>query len=57
MEQKIIYGSIFVLYFLMMFFIGFHFYRKNKDISDYVLGGRNLNKWVAAMSAQASDMS
>ena len=30
---------------------------KNRNVSDYVLGGRQLNPWVAAMSAQASDMS
>lgn len=48
---------IFVLYLAMMIGIGFHFYRKNKNVSDYVLGGRKLNPWVAAMSAQASDMS
>ena len=37
--------------------IGLGFYKKNESMSDYFLGGRSLNKWVAAMSAQASDMS
>ncbi len=37
--------------------IGFIFYNKTKNISDYTLGGRKLNSWVTAMSAQASDMS
>ena len=41
----------------MMVGIGLLFYKKNKTISDYVLGGRSLNPWVTAMSAQASDMS
>lgn len=45
------------IYLLAMLAIGLYFYQKNKNVSDYVLGGRQLNPWVAAMSAQASDMS
>lgn len=41
----------------MMIGIGFFFMNKNNTIGDYILGGRSLNPWVAAMSAQASDMS
>ena len=48
---------IFVLYLGVMLGIGFYFYNKNKNVSDYMLGGRSLNPWVAALSAQASDMS
>lgn len=48
---------IFVLYLGLMVGIGFYFYNKNKNVSDYMLGGRSLNPWVAALSAQASDMS
>lgn len=44
-------------YLLFMLAIGVYFYRKNNNLDDYVLGGRNLNSWVAAMSASASDMS
>ncbi|PKM65419.1 MAG: sodium/proline symporter PutP [Firmicutes bacterium HGW-Firmicutes-19] len=44
-------------YLLFMLAIGVYFYRKNKNLGDYVLGGRNLNSWVTAMSASASDMS
>lgn len=40
-----------------MLAIGFYFYYKTKNISDYVLGGRGLNPVVAALSAGASDMS
>lgn len=47
----------FFLYFLFMFGIGIYFYRKSNDLSDYILGGRSLNGWVTALSAQASDMS
>ncbi len=40
-----------------MLAIGFYFYYRTKNISDYVLGGRGLNPIVAALSAGASDMS
>ncbi len=48
---------IFILYLSVMVAIGFKFYSKTDDLSDYILGGRKLNSWVTAMSAQASDMS
>ncbi|WP_027399420.1 sodium/proline symporter PutP [Anaerovorax odorimutans] len=48
---------IFIIYLALMVAIGFIFYNKTKNISDYTLGGRKLNSWVTAMSAQASDMS
>lgn len=48
---------VFIVYLLVMLAIGVYFYRKNRSNSDYILGGRSLNVWVAAMSAQASDMS
>ncbi|HPJ35477.1 MAG TPA: sodium/proline symporter PutP [Spirochaetota bacterium] len=47
----------FGLYLLVMLFIGFYFSNKSNDLSDYVLGGRGLGKWVTSLSAQASDMS
>ncbi len=47
----------FGLYLLMMLGIGWYFYFKTKDLSDYILGGRKLGKWVTSLSAQASDMS
>lgn len=48
---------IFVLYLLLMVAIGIKFYNNTSNLSDYILGGRKLNSWVTAMSAQASDMS
>lgn len=51
------YIIIFLIYFAAMFAIGIHFHKKNESVSDYLIGDRKLNKWVAAMSAQASDMS
>ncbi|MFO7829919.1 MAG: sodium/proline symporter PutP [Bacteroidales bacterium] len=47
----------FAIYIIGMLAIGFYFYHRTKNISDYVLGGRGLNPVVAALSAGASDMS
>lgn len=47
----------FGVYLLFMMAIGWHFYKRTKNLSDYVLGGRGLNAWVTSLSAQASDMS
>lgn len=47
----------FVCYILVMLMIGWYFFRKTSDLSDYILGGRGLNSWVTSLSAQASDMS
>ncbi len=47
----------FVVYAGVMIAIGGFFFKKSNSLSDYFLGGRQLNSWVAAFSAQASDMS
>ena len=47
----------FILYFVVVLGIGYYFYHKTHSMEDYVLGGRELNPYVSAMSAQASDMS
>ena len=47
----------FVGYLAFMLWIGFFFSKKQEDLGDYYLGGRKMNKWVVALSAQASDMS
>lgn len=57
MTDSLIHAIVLILYLLLMLGIGIHFYRKNKDQTDYFLGGRSLNVWVTSMSAQASDMS
>ena len=44
-------------YMLLMVVIGANYAGKTQNSEDYFLGGRNLNGWVAALSAQASDMS
>lgn len=50
-------ATVFILYAGLMLVIGGITYRKTAGISDFFLGGRNLNPWVGALSAQASDMS
>ena len=47
----------FIVYLLFMLFIGFSFSKRQENMGDYFLGGRKMNKWVVALSAQASDMS
>lgn len=47
----------FIAYLLMMIVIGALYARRTKNTEDYFLGGRSLGGWVAALSAQASDMS
>lgn len=47
-----------VIYMLAVVGIGLFFARRaNKDTESYFLGGRSLGPWVAAFSAEASDMS
>ena len=47
----------FIVYFIFVLGIGYYFYNKSHDMEDYILGGRSMNPYVTAMSAQASDMS
>ncbi|MCX8124658.1 MAG: sodium/proline symporter PutP [Spirochaetes bacterium] len=47
----------FGLYLVVLLGIGLYYYDKSHDISDFILGGRKLGKFVMALSAQASDMS
>lgn len=47
----------FALYLLLMVVVGAVCAKKNTSSEDYFLGGRNLGGFVAALSAQASDMS
>ena len=47
----------FVFYLLIMVVVGFYTGKKTENSGDYFLGGRQLSGPVAALSAQASDMS
>ncbi len=46
-----------ILYFAVMIAIGLYAYRRTADHEGYMLAGRNLPSWAAALSAGASDMS
>ncbi len=46
-----------VLYLLAMLGVGAYFSKRNKNSTDFYLGGRKLGPLVTAMSAEASDMS
>jgi len=47
----------FAAYMMMMVGIGAVYMKRTNNSADYFLGGRGLGAWVAALSAQASDMS
>lgn len=47
----------FALYLGLMMYIGIYYYRKSKQLDEYILGGRQLGPWITSMSAEASDMS
>ena len=46
-----------IAYLILMIVVGILASKKNKDTSDFYLGGRKLGPIVTAMSAEASDMS
>ena len=46
-----------IVYFVAMISIGLWAYTRTKNLDDYMLGGRDLNPTVAALSAGAADMS
>lgn len=50
-------GAAFGIYLLIVLIIGVYGYRRTRDITDYLLAGRQLGRWVTALSAGASDMS
>ena len=49
--------AAFAVYLIGMLLIGASYMKKTKNSEDFFLGGRGLTGWVAALSAQASDMS
>src|SRR5660398_294900 len=57
MDGNIIKIIVLAIYLIGMVAIGYVYYKKTSDFADYVLGGRKLGSWTAALSAQASDMS
>ena len=58
MEDKLQVLIAMVGYMLLVIIIGIYFAKRSQANSEnYFLGGRSLGPWVAAMSAEASDMS
>ena len=47
----------FGVYLGVILLMAFLAYRRTLNLSDFILGGRSLNRWVTALAAQASDMS
>ena len=56
-EQTIGLLLVMIIYLILMVGIGVLYSKKNNDVSDFYLGGRELGPIVTAMSAEASDMS
>jgi len=56
-SEQLTIGLTFLVYLSLMLYIGWRGYRSTNDLPDFVLGGRRLGSWVAALSAGASDMS
>src|SRR5699024_9390892 len=46
-----------VIYMVAMLLIGWYSFRRTRDLTDYMLGGRSLGPAVTALSAGAADMS
>ena len=47
---------IFIVYFLTMLGVGFYFYKKNRTLEDYYVGGRSLKSWHIGLSVVATDV-
>src|SRR5574344_1978793 len=47
----------FVLYLVLMIFIGLKYMKNNNSSADFYLGDRKIGPWMTALSAEASDMS
>jgi len=57
MENNLIIAASFAVYGLAMLLLGGIACRRTRNLSDYIIGGRRLNSFVTALSAEASDMS
>ncbi len=56
-NRTLLIGVTFITYLVVVMVIGVIAWRRTRDLADFVLGGRRLGSWVAALSAGASDMS
>lgn len=57
MQESTTIAITFAIYLVAMLFIGVLAWQRTASMQDYLLGGRNLGSWTAALSAGASDMS
>lgn len=55
--DQVIISLTFLVYLLLMLAIGWAAYSRTNNLDDFILGGRRLGSWTAALSAGASDMS
>jgi len=53
----VVFGAIFLSYFVFVAALGLIARRRNKGLDDFLLAGRRLGTVTSALSAQASDMS
>ncbi|MCU7813374.1 MAG: sodium/proline symporter PutP [Candidatus Thiodiazotropha sp. (ex Notomyrtea botanica)] len=56
-NKALLVALTFVGYLAVILVIGIIAWRRTRDLSDFILGGRRLGSWVTALSASASDMS
>lgn len=47
---------IFAIYMLGIMYIGFYFYKKNKDVDDYYVGSRKMSPFQIGLSVVATDV-
>ncbi len=47
---------IFIVYFAAMLGVGVYFFKKNKNLEDYYVGGRELGSWHVGLSVVATDV-
>ena len=47
---------VFILYFTAMLGVGVYFFKKNKNVDDYYVGGRSLGSWHIGLSVVATDV-
>lgn len=57
LTDNILIITAFIVYLGMMMLIGIYYYRRTRNMADYILGNRKLGAWVTSLSAEASDMS
>jgi sodium/proline symporter len=57
MSNNAIIIATMVLYMGICLGLGLIAWRRTQNLGDFILGGRSLGSWVAALSAQATDMS